>query len=249
MGDKTSGAAQRERILDLLQRVSAEIAGRAAEPGLPERVAALKRYQQQRFERSYADLMASARYRAATRFFLDELYGPSDFSRRDAQFARVVPSLVRLFPAEVVETVAELAELHALSEQLDGAMARLLPSARVGAADYARAWQSASPPAARSQQIELLLSIGRALDALTRKPLLRQALRMMRGPATAAGLAELQRFLEQGFDTFKAMDGATEFLRIVEQRERALADALFAAPAPMQLAACPPGDSVLGQLP
>ena len=46
---------------------------------------------------------------------LDELYGPQDFSDRDAQFARVVPALVRLFPQELVETVAVLARLHALS--------------------------------------------------------------------------------------------------------------------------------------
>lgn len=249
MGDKTSGAAQRERILGHLQTVGAEIAGRDAEPGLDARVSALKRYQQQRFERSYADLLAAPRYRAAARFFLDELYGPGDFSRRDAQFARVVPTLVRLFPAEVVETVAQLAELHALSEQLDGAMGRRLGAGRIGAMDYARAWQAAAGPAQRRQQIELLLSVGRALDGLTRKPLLRQALRMMRGPATAAGLGELQQFLERGFDTFKAMDGASEFLRTVERREQALADALFAPQALAQLAACPPGDSPLGQLP
>ena len=39
-------------------------------------------------------------------------------------------------------------------------------------------------------------------------PLLRNALRLMRGPARAAGLAELQHTLESGFDIFKAMKGA-----------------------------------------
>ncbi|QPF75788.1 hypothetical protein G8A07_24630 [Roseateles sp. DAIF2] len=252
MGDKTSSRAeaQRARILEQLRRVEAEIAARAARPGLPARVQALKAYQQRRFERSYADLLAVPRYAAAAQFFLDELYGPADFSRRDAQFARVVPALVRLFPAEVVDTVAQLAELHGLSEQLDSAMgAQLLDRPRFDAADYARAWQAAATPAQRERQIELLLSVGLALDALTRKPLLRQALRMMRGPATAAGLAELQRFLESGFDTFKAMGGAADFLDTVAWRERALAAALFSPQAPQRVADCPAGDSVLGQLP
>jgi len=59
--------------------------------------------------------------------------------------------------------------------------------------------------------------------------LLRNALRLMRGPAQAAGLAELQRTLESGFDTFKAMKGAEEFIAFIAKRERALAEALFAA--------------------
>jgi hypothetical protein len=54
---------------------------------------------------------------------------------------------------------------------------------------------------------------------------------MMRGPARAAGLSELQRFLESGFDIFRAMNGAQEFIAIVGARERALAAALFAAKA------------------
>ena len=37
-------------------------------------------------------LQGDARYAGAARFFLDELYGPGDFSQRDAQFARVVPA-------------------------------------------------------------------------------------------------------------------------------------------------------------
>ena len=61
--------------------------------------------------------------RGAARFFLDDLYGPRDFSERDAQFARIVPALVRLFPHEIVGTVQALAALHALSERLDSAMA------------------------------------------------------------------------------------------------------------------------------
>lgn len=220
--------ALRERIQDFLQAVAAEAAVRRADPALDRRVLALKHYQQQRFAHSYADLLETPRYGPAARFFLDELYGPKDFSQRDAQFARVVPTLVRLFPEEVVLTVAQLAELHALSEQLDNAMARHLPGLEISAEDYRQAWQAAASPAQREQQIRLLLAVGETLEGLTRKPLLRQALRMMRGPAAAAGLGELQQFLETGFDTFKAMKGAQEFLQTIATRERALAATLFA---------------------
>jgi hypothetical protein len=243
------GTPSAQLILASLQEVNEQLALRAGDPSLRDRVQAIKRYQQQRFERSYADLLNSPRYADAARFFLDELYGPSDFSQRDAQFARVVPALVRLFPAEVVNTVIRLAQLHALSEQLDTSMARQLGGPEVDRLAYAQAWQAAGSPAERQQQIALTLSIGQAMDGFARKPLLRQALRLMRGPATAAGLSELQQFLEYGFDTFKAMRGAQEFLDLVNRREQALVQALFAADAMQRLRACPSGDESLGQLP
>ena len=60
-------------------------------------------------------------------------------------------------------------------------------------------------------------------------PMLRNALRLMRGPARAAGLWELQRSLETGFDVFRDMKGAQQFIDLIGARERALAAALFAA--------------------
>lgn len=216
-----------EFIEDRLRAVEAERAKRANEEGLDAKVGAIKEYQQQRFRHTYADLLRSERHGAACRFFLDELYGPDDFSQRDAQFARVVPALVRLFPKEIVDTVASLAELHALSEQLDTEMGRRLARPNVDAASYIEAWQATGQEVQRNTQIELTLEVARSLDSLTRKLLLRNGLRLMRPAARAAGLGELQRFLERGFDTFRAMKGAGEFVEIVERRERLLAAVLF----------------------
>ena len=81
-------------------------------------------------------------------------------------------------------------------------------------------------------------AVGAELDRLTRKPLLRGSLHLMRGPARAAELGALQQFLECGFDTFKAMGGAGDFLRCVGDRDRALAAALFAGP-PLPLGQLP----------
>lgn len=238
-----------EHILDCLQQVAEQRRLRKVTPGLEHDVEKLKMYQQQRFMRSYADLLADPRYANAARFFLEELYGPGDFTRRDAQFARVVPALTRLFPSEVVKTVGHLAQLHAISERLDTEMAVHLRGVPPEAASYAQAWQATGLPALRQQQIDLTMAVGQALDGYTRKPMLRQALRMMRGPAAAAGLSELQQFLELGFDTFKAMKGAQQFLSTVRAREEALADALFRCAPDALSDACPPGDEPLGQLP
>lgn len=218
---------QGHRILNHLQTVNEQRALRAADPLLRSRVDSLKSYQQERFRRGYADLLEDSRYGPAARFFLEELYGPEDFSARDAQFARIVPALVRLFPEDIVRTVDTLAALHALSEDLDTHMARHLSSNEIRATDYVRAWHATGRPEDRAQQIALTLQVGQALDRFTRNPVLRHSLRVMRGPAKAAGLAALQAFLERGFDTFRAMRGAEAFLEEVKRREEALMHRLF----------------------
>ena len=185
-------------ILACLKIVEAERAARAGQAGLDAKVRAIKAYQQRRFCHTYADILGSARYGPASRFFLDELYGPTDFTQRDAQFARVVPALVRLFPKEIVSTVATLAELHALSERMDTLMGRHLERAPVAAAEYIDAWQATDHETERNKQIDLTLEVAGSLDRLTRRPLLRNSLRLMRRPAQAAGLGELQQFLERG---------------------------------------------------
>lgn len=221
-------SANTASILAQLDIVQHERAARAASPALQRRVQMIKAYQQRRFSHTYADLLAAPRYAGAAHFFLDELYGPSDFSQRDEQFARVVPALVRLFPQDVVDTVATLAELHALSERLDSLMATHLTTDGVDARTYVGAWRATGRQTEREMQVALTLSVGQSLDELTRKPLLRQSLRMMRTPARAAGLSALQTFLESGFDTFRAMRGAQEFLATVSTREHRLLGALFA---------------------
>lgn len=219
---------QGRRILECLEGVAAERARRSADPALGERVQAVKHYQHQRFEQTYADMLAHPRYAKAARFFLEDLYGPEDFTRRDDQFARIVPALVRLFPHEIISTVMALAELHVLSERMDSAMALALPSSPADGEAYAQAWRAVGQPAQRERQIQLMLQVGGALERYTRNPLLRHSLRLMRTPAQAAGLGALQAFLENGFDTFREMRGAREFLDTIATRERELAARLFA---------------------
>lgn len=214
-------------ILANLHAVESMRGRRRADPGFDARVLAVKRFQHARFKRTYADLLEDSRRRDAARFFLDELYGPDDFSERDAQFMRIVPALVRLFPAEIVGTVRVLSDLHALSERLDAAMAEHLPDADWALSGYAVAWQTVGEPTARDHQIEWMLRIGRALLRYTRRPLLRHSLRMMRGPARAAGLSTLQNFLERGFETFRTLDQPELFLDLVASRERTIAKWLF----------------------
>jgi hypothetical protein len=216
------------RILDHLAAVAAERDARTNLPALDQRVQAVKAYQHARLARTHADLLADPHTAPAARFFLDELYGPRDFTARDAQFARVVAALVRLFPGDLASIVERVAALHAVSERLDTAMAQALPALQIDPAAYAQAWRAVGRAAEREWQISRVVDIGLALEAHAKRRLLRQTLHWMRGAAHAAGLAELQAFLESGLEAFAALPSAAQFLETVSRRERELAAALYA---------------------
>jgi hypothetical protein len=78
----------------------------------------------------------------------------------------------------------------------------------------------------------MVVGLGAELARLTRTPGLRLMLKMMRGPANAAGMASLQRFLENGFDTFgtvaRVRGGAERFLQTLLTREQQVVELLFA---------------------
>jgi hypothetical protein len=216
----------RQRLADALSRVIALRRNLLADPAMTARWQAVKRYQSERLRSTYADLLEAPRYRAAAQFFLDDLYGEKNFEQRDREALRVVPKLARLLPERAVETMALAVELDELSETLDARIASHV-ELPLDQAAYAQGYRRAGTLAERERQIAMVDQIGRALDRLARMPLLAGMLHMMRAPAEAAGLQHLHQFLVRGFDSFRAMRGAGEFLETVRTRETNLMRQMF----------------------
>ena len=193
----------------------------------PARLAELKAWQAQRLAQTYADLASQPRYEAATRFFLEDLYGPKDFSARDEELLKIVPVMQKILPAKAVETAALAIELEALSEALDHALAKALASGPLDESSYAAAYRMSSTREERMRQIDLVEAVGRRLDALVKKPLIGGTLKLMRKPAHLAGLGDLQDFLEEGYRAFRTMNGCEEFLDALHARETAILNRLF----------------------
>jgi hypothetical protein len=193
----------------------------------------LRQWQAQRLAATHADLLAQPRYAEAPRFFLDELYGAKDFSQRDAELARVIPTLVRFLPRTALATIADAIELDALSERLDLAVCRVIeadPANRgrpIDAVIFAFAYVRAGSRTDRERQIELVDHIGRTLDSLMRHPMIGTLLGAMSRPAKLAGLGAMQAFLESGYRTFSAMRGADAFLSLVCSRETEVMHRLY----------------------
>jgi hypothetical protein len=226
-------ASSAEKIHRALEAVALVRQRHAAMPALGQASAEIKRFQARRFKATYADLLEDPRYKTAAGFFLNELYGDKNYAERDQQFGRIANTISRIFPQAVVDTSAALAEVHALTEHLDDLMALQWLSHEPATnlhqrcAVYVGCWRAVADHEARHRQLEVVLQLGRELNRLTRKPGLRTLLKMMRGPAAAAGLSSLQNFLEAGFDAFAGMRGADEFLAIVQRREAGWINCLF----------------------
>ncbi|MES2786746.1 MAG: hypothetical protein V4684_14885 [Pseudomonadota bacterium] len=228
-----------QSIREAVGRVSLLRQSAHARPDVLKALAEVKRVQARRFSGTYPDLLSQGPYVAASRFFLDELYSDKDYAQRDEQFARIAGAIERFFPPAVADTAVALANLHALTEDLDQAMAeawtRRGPELPISdASRYVDAWRDVGRRSDREAQLSVVLDIGARMARLTRTPGLRTLLKLMRGPATAGGLSSLQRFLETGFDTFASMarqpGGAEAFIETIHAREAALIAMLFDAP-------------------
>ena len=195
----------------------------------------LREWQAARLSRSYPDLLASERFGKAAHFFLTDLYGPKDFSSRDEEVERIMPLMLNILPLSALQTLSLAIEVDALTEALDAAMVVELEKAgaidAIDAEAYASAYRAVGRQLDRERQIDLIQSTGEALDRLAKKPLLTTLLKLMRAPAHLAGLGDLHEFLESGFDAFRHMGDAHEFLDIIETRERRVLENLFSGAA------------------
>ena len=222
------------RIREALAQVS-ELRGMALHnPALSSAVSEVKAIQARRFADTYQDMLASPVYSGCATFFLEELYSERDYSRRDAQFAKVAAAIQHTFPAQVVEIAVTLAELHHVTETLDVEMAKSwmdLSHLPKPAARYQACWRRVGQQPKREWQLNTVLGIGRELSVLTRKVGLRWLLKMMRKPAELAGLGNLQSFLETGFDHFGSLakdpDAVKTFLVAIQKRESEWINGLF----------------------
>jgi hypothetical protein len=215
-------------LIRQLERARSLHEERAASPELAAALDRLALWQSRRLNATYADLAREPRYARAIAFFGTDLYGPGDFSRRDADLARVVPHMMMMLPEGVIATIAGAMELSVLSHELDRALLRKLPpNAALSVATYCAAYRALDNRPARERQIRLIVELGTALDRYVASAFVRSALIAMRYPARLAGLGALQDLLERGFGAFWQMQGADEFLATIKERETALMDAIF----------------------
>ncbi len=213
------------------------VAGKALDP----RLAMLRAWQSRRLRQTYADLQAEAQYRAACEFILSDVYAPRDFSQRDDAIERLHAFLARLVPAPMIELLTDSIEMGRLTYALDNALLDVLVN-RLGVTDtitpemYAEGYRLCRNYAERTRQIDLVVKILKQVGEGAHLPAVGLAMKMVRGPAQRAGWGELYASVERGYAAFKCMRDVDRFVRVIERRERAILDKIFArSPAPFSV--------------
>ena len=191
----------------------------------------LQQWQRARLGRSFSDMMARESYRPACDFFLSELYGGLDFLERDQDMNRVMPLMEKFLPNRALMSMAGAFELQAISLEFDMDMARVMVSEGIGELDvsaYGTVYRACDKRPKREKQILLIRQLGFDLARLVDKPLVGYLVRLLRGPAHAAGFGKLQEFLETGLVSFRQLEDSDWFIETIYQREWQTMQKLFA---------------------
>ena len=218
---------------ELCERKRAIEAAYAATPGHTKRLRNLRTWQALRLAQTYDDLRREPRYSAAVEFFLNDLYGPQDLSRRDKDLLRACRYFARALPGAALKILELALALDVLSGELDHAMAQQLGRDGLTAAAYAAAYRRVGRRRDRKHQIDLLIDIGEHLERMVRERWIYLTLRAARLPARVAGLGALQGFLERGFAAFRQMSGAQGLLDAIREREMRLMHTLLVSRRPV----------------
>ncbi len=209
-----------------------ELAGRIDGNDFPQVLfERLQGWQQKRISITFDDLIRQTACRPAIKFFLSELYGGLGFRKRDQDISRVMPVMRRFLSDKVLFTMSEAFELQAVSLEFDIEMALQMERLNFQQLDmdrYCELYRSCGDKPGRERQILLIRRIGYELDELVNKPLVNTLVRLLRGPAHAAGFGELQEFLESGLGSFRALDDVRYFNETIYQREWKSMQKLFA---------------------
>jgi hypothetical protein len=196
-------------------------------------VALLRAWQSRRLARTYQDLLDDERHRPACEFFLEDIYGPYDFSQRDHDIEQMYAFTRRFVPDTMLRPLAVTVELHQLSETLDRQLLDVLQN-QLGVTDaitpelYAEGYRLCDNYVTRVYQIELIEEICERIDGIVRNPLTGPTLSLAKRPLRSSGHVALVDFLDRGYTSFKHMHGSQHFRATIKQRELSLLDRMYA---------------------
>ncbi|MFM8322853.1 MAG: FFLEELY motif protein [Chloroflexota bacterium] len=201
--------------------------------GLTGQLERLRRWQSERLQRTYRDLLGNSQYRQACEFFLSDIYAASDFSQRDHDAERMYSMLTRYLPETMLQLLGDTLYLNRLTYRLDDELLqalveRLGVTEEIDAAAYAEGYRLCDNYAERRKQIDLL---GAVLDEAARGahyPMVAMSIKLARGPAYKLGWGELHSFMERGYQASRPMRDIDHFVKTIKQRELRILDKIYA---------------------
>jgi len=191
----------------------------ADESGLMPTIRAVQAWQCKRLLASHQQMYQQERFRPGVEFFINELYGPNDFSQRDKDIARVVPKMSKFLPEKALQSLASALHLNTLSFELDYDLAKQLVDTDINRDTYAKAYVSCDNLVKRQQQIDYILTLGNDLADVVKMKGIASLLFISRKPAKMAGVLALHEFLEKGFKSFRNLGNVEDFIVPIANKE------------------------------
>lgn len=210
-----------DHIIQHLHKVNAR-RQLAEQVGIIAQINALQEWQCKRLLTTHADLAAQDEYKLAMDFFVGELYGPKDFSQRDADIVRVIPKLAKVLPEKAMRALDDALALNAISFEMDMAMVQHMGDEPLTRDSYAIAYRNVGQADKRQAQLDIVARLGQQLADVVHIPGIGMLIKMARRPAKMAKLLALHEFLETGFKAFKNLGDVTAFIEPVITREAEL---------------------------
>lgn len=204
------------------------------DPKLAKRLKEVQDWQKQRMQNTHHDFFNQPQHLLMTKYFMDRLYGASDFNelafhiRRLIKHAKIVEKII---PANALKTGDAGVELARLSIDLDEQVAKLLlekyPEDQPLDDEIMRlAYLELDQANDRLHQMELLETLGEKLDLYVRSRVVKTAFKMSKSLAHRYHVDPIYNFIDEGFKAMEPLDSAKSFVGVFTTKEREIIHAV-----------------------
>ncbi len=195
---------------------------------IAKRLQDVQNWQKQRMKYTHEVFFSVPEHHLMTQYFLNRLYGGSDFNILAKQIDRIIRNagiVEKIIPASAIRTGFAAVGLAVLAIRLDEEIA--IDVLNTYGADepltddiMRQTYLKLDQAAERNHQMDLLDELSLSLDKYVRSALVKSAFKMSRGMAYKYKIDPLYEFIQEGFDAMKPLGSAEEFVKIFSSEER-----------------------------
>ena len=208
-------------------------------PQLAARLSAIQNWQKKRMQHVHEDLFSVPAHHLITQYFLNQLYGGSNFNVLAEQCERILKTakvFEGLVPSSTISTALKATEVAVLAIELDQQLAQhMVHDLRDDRHDPAindqymiQLYRLANQASARHHQFNLLDELGDNLDKYIRSTLVHRIFKLSKGLSTRYELSGLYQFADEGFIAMKPLQSAKIYVGEFTQGERDLIEQIYA---------------------
>lgn len=199
------------------------------DPVLAKKLHEVQSWQRDRLRATHKDLFAKPKYTLMGEYFVNKLYGGSEFDVLVKQFERIVPKaqkLEKLAPAAALETATHAIRAAIDATELDLHLAEWLVShdLPVNKDNMLQAYRSVDEADARREQLDALKEVCYRTDKYINSFMLRKAFQLAKGTAYKYNYQPLYDFMAEGFAAMKPLPNVASFIEPVCERELKIID-------------------------